>query len=219
MQAPLTANRPALSARRLDGVLDWARMLSGLALAAFLLGHTLLAASVLLGPAAMNALAARLEASGAHQLGGPLIFLLFLAHFALVARKLPLRPEEQKTLWQHARLIHHADTWLWLAQAATGAAILLMGAYHMWTVLADLPITALKSAQTLRTESWRPGFYLLLAPLAHAHLGLGLYRIAVKWGFVGRAGRKRFKTFVTVLILACVALSLATLSRLWFLGA
>lgn len=219
MQAPLTANRPALSARRLDGVLDWARMLSGLALAAFMLGHTLLAASVLLGPAAMNAVAARLEASGAHQLGGPLIFLLFLAHFALVARKLPLRPEEQKTLWLHARLIHHADTWLWLAQAATGAAILFMGAYHMWTVLADLPITALKSAQGLRIEPWLPGFYLLLAGLTHAHLGLGLYRIAVKWGFVGRTGRKGFKTFVTVLILACVALSLATLSRLWFLGA
>lgn len=219
MQAPLTANRPALSARRLDGVLDWARMLSGLALAAFMLGHTLLAASVLFGPAAMNAVAARLESSGAHQLAGPLVFLLFLGHFALVARKLPLRPEEQKTLWQHARLIHHADTWLWLAQAATGAAILFLGAYHMWTVLANLPITALKSAQALRTEPWLPGFYLLLAPLAHAHLGLGLYRIAVKWGFADRTGRKRLKTSVTILILAGMALSLAALSRLWFLEA
>lgn len=219
MHAHLTGSYPNLSPRRLDGVLDWAQLLSGLGLALFLWAHLLLLGSVLVSPALMDRLAKALEASGAVQIGGPLVFLLFLAHFALALRKIPLHPEDQKTLLGHAALIHHADTWLWVAQAFTGAGLLAMGAFHMWSVLANLPIGALKSAETLQSNRWWLAFYLLLAPLAHTHLGLGLYRIAVKWGLVGRAGRKGLKGAAKLLILVSIGLSLATLSRFWFLRA
>lgn len=219
MHAHLTGSYPNLSPRRMDGVLDWAQMLSGLGLMVFLWTHLLLLGSVLVSPALMDRLAKLLEASGVTQVGGPLIFLLFLAHFALALRKIPLRLEDQKILWAHARLIHHADTWLWVVQAATGVGILGMGVFHMWSVLTNLPFSALKVAETLQSNERWLAFYLLLAPLAHVHLGLGLYRIAVKWGFVGRAGRKDLKRFVKVLILVSIGVSLMTLSRFWFLRA
>lgn len=219
MSLPLTANHPTLNARRLDGVLDWAQMLSGAGLIAFMWAHMLLVGSVLLNPSIMNAIADFFERSGMAQVGGPLIFLLFLAHFVLAARKIPFRLEGQKIIWEHAKLLHHADTWLWVVQASTAMVILIMGAIHMWAVLSDLPIQALKCAETLQKNKWWLAFYLLLAPLVHVHLGIGLYRIAVKWGFAGRAERKGLKRFVNVLILVSVGISVLTLFRFWFMEA
>lgn len=219
MHARLTATRPSPSARRLDGVLEWARALSGTGLALFILAHLLLVGSVLLSPALMDAIARFLEDNNVAQAGGPLVFALLLTHVALVVRKLPLHIEELKTLLAHAARLHHADTWLWVAQAATGAFLLGMGAFHIWTVLTSLPITALKSAEMLRADPWWLAFFLLLAPLAHAHLGLGLYRIAVKWGLAGSAQRHGLKRFVSGLILVSIGLSMMTLSRFWFMGA
>jgi len=97
--------------------------------------------------------------------------------------------------------------------------LLGMGAVHMWAMLTNLPITALKNAETLQSNRWWLAFYLLLAPLVHVHLGLGLYRIAVKWGFAGRAERRGFKRFVTGLILVSIGLSVTALSRFWFMSA
>lgn len=219
MHAHLTATRPSLSARRLDGVLEWAQMLSGIGLAVFIFAHMLLVGSVLLSPALMNAIARLLENNNVPHVGGPLVFALFLGHFALAARKLPLRLDDLKTFLAHAARLHHADTWLWVAQASTALLLLVMGAFHAWTVLTNLPITALKSTETLHANTWWLAFFLLLAPLVHVHLGLGLYRIAVKWGFAGRAQRRGLKRFVTGLILVSISLSMMTLSRFWFMRA
>ncbi|MFG0239676.1 MAG: DUF1559 domain-containing protein, partial [Gimesia chilikensis] len=38
-----------------------------------------------------------------------------------------------------------------------------------------------------------PVFYLVLLPLVELHVGIGLYRIAVKWGFVKDKTRAKFK--------------------------
>ncbi|SNS24036.1 succinate dehydrogenase subunit C [Humidesulfovibrio mexicanus] len=219
MSQPMTANHPTLAIKRLDGLLDWAQMLTGVGLIAFMWAHMLLVGSVLASPAIMNAIAAFFEESGMAQVGGPLIFALFLAHFVLAARKIPFRLEGQKTIWEHARLIHHADTWLWVVQAASAMVILIMGAIHMWAVLSELPIHALKCAETLQKNKWWLAFYLLLAPLVHVHLGIGLYRIAVKWGFAKRADRKGLKRFVYALILVSVGISVLTLFRFWFMEA
>lgn len=217
MQVPLTANHQSLRNHRLDGVLDWAQMLSGVGLILFMWAHMLLVGSVLISPGIMNGIAEFFESSGMAQVGGPLIFLLFLGHFVLAARKIPFRLEGQKTILEQAKLLHHQDTWLWVVQATTAMVILLMGAIHMWAVLSDLPIVALKCAETLQKNSGWLLFYLVLAPLVHVHLGIGLYRIAVKWGFVGRAGRKGLKRFVNLLILVSVGISVLTLFRFWFM--
>lgn len=218
MSASFTATHKSLESHRWDGVLDWAQMLSGAGLIAFMWMHMTLVASVVISPDIMNAIAGFFEATGLAQVGGPLVFLLFLTHFALAARKIPFRLEGQKTIWEHAKLLHHTDTWLWVVQVVSAMIILIMGAIHMWVVLSDLPITALKSAARIQSGAWL-FFYLLLLPLVELHVGIGLYRIAVKWGLAGRAQRKGLKRGENLLTLIFITIGLLTLVRFWFLRA
>jgi fumarate reductase subunit C len=196
----------------MSAYLDWLQMLTGAGLIMFMWSHMILVASVNLGAGVMNALAAFLEETYMAQVGGPLIGLTFLAHFALAARKVPFRTEQQSIMWKHSKMLHHKDTWLWVVQAVTAMIILIMGSIHMWTVLTDLPITAQKSAARIQGGFWLV-FYLILLPMVELHVGIGFYRIAVKWGFVKRKTRTGFKGFENILTLIFIVIGLITLVR------
>ena len=197
---------------RVSGYLDWLQMLTGASLILFMWSHMVLVASVNLGAGAMNTIAAFFEATYMAQVGGPLIGAAFLLHFVLAARKVPFRSEQQSTMWKHSRMLHHPDTWLWMIQAGTAMVILIMGSIHMWTILTDLPITAAKSAARVQGGFWLV-FYLILLPMVELHVGIGFYRIAVKWGFVKRQTRKGFKRFENILTGIFIFIGLITLIR------
>ncbi|MBW1789370.1 MAG: succinate dehydrogenase/fumarate reductase cytochrome b subunit [Deltaproteobacteria bacterium] len=197
---------------RTSAYLDWLQMLTGAALILFMWSHMVLVASVNLGANVMNAIAWFFEASYMAQVGGPLIGCTFLLHFVLAARKIPFRAEQQRVIWKHSRMLHHLDTWLWLVQAFTAMIILIMGAIHMWTVLTDLPITAQKSAARIQGGFWLV-FYLILLPMVELHVGIGFYRIAVKWGFIRKKTRKPFKKFENILTGIFILIGLLTLVR------
>jgi len=208
---------PAGKSGKWDGALDWLQMLSGVSLILFMWCHMLLVSSVVISPDVMNAIAWFFEATGMAQVGGPLIFLVFLMHFVLAARKIPFRMDGQKTIWQHARMMRHGDTWLWVVQAVSAMLILVMGSIHMWVVLTDLPITAAKSAARIQGGFWAV-FYLFLLPLVELHVGIGFYRIGVKWGFVKDRDRSRFKRGENILTLIFIGIGLITLARFLFLA-
>ena len=195
-----------------SALFDWLQMLTGVGLITFMWSHMILVASVNLGAGAMNTLAHFLEATYMAQVGGPLIGATFLLHFILAARKVPFRVEQQSTIWKHARMLHHLDTWLWLIQAGTAMVILIMGSIHMWTVLTDLPITAAKSAARIQGGFWLV-FYLILLPMVELHVGIGFYRIGVKWGFIKRSNRKGLKRFENILTGIFILIGLITLIR------
>ena len=195
-----------------SALFDWLQMLTGVGLITFMWSHMILVASVNLGAGAMNTLAHFLEATYMAQVGGPLIGATFLLHFILAARKVPFRVEQQSTIWKHARMLHHLDTWLWLIQAGTAMIILIMGSIHMWTVLTDLPITAAKSAARIQGGFWLV-FYLILLPMVELHVGIGFYRIGVKWGFIKRSNRKGLKRFENILTGIFILIGLITLIR------
>jgi succinate dehydrogenase/fumarate reductase cytochrome b subunit len=115
---------------RSDGILDWLQMLTGAGLILFMWSHMILVSSVIIGPGAMNAIAEFFETTYMAQVGGPLIFLVFLFHFFLAARKVPFRMEQQQTISAHARMLRHRDTWLWVVQVVTAMVILMMGSIH-----------------------------------------------------------------------------------------
>jgi len=197
---------------RTSAYLDWLQMLTGAALILFMWSHMILVASVNLGAGVMNALAHFLEKTYMAQVGGPIIACIFLFHFILAARKVPFRAEQQTTIWKLSRQLRHTDTYLWLVQAITAMIILIMGSIHMWTVLTDLPITAAKSAGRIQGGFWFV-FYLILLPMIELHVGIGFYRIAVKWGFARRQDRKKFKKFENYLTVIFVIIGLITLVR------
>ncbi|AMK11453.1 MAG: succinate dehydrogenase/fumarate reductase cytochrome b subunit [Pseudodesulfovibrio sp.] len=206
---------PAGKSGKWDGTMDWLQMLSGASLILFMWCHMLLVSSVVISPRLMNGIAEFFEATGMAQVGGPLIFLVFLTHFVLAARKIPFRFEGQKVIWQHARMMHHGDTWLWVIQVVSAMLILVMGSIHMWVVLTDLPITAAKSAARVQTGFWAV-FYLFLLPLAELHVGIGFYRIGVKWGFIKDRERGKFKRGENILTLTFICIGLVTLARFLF---
>lgn len=197
---------------RTSAYLDWLQMLTGAGLVLFMWCHMVLVASVNLGADAMNAVAIFFEETYMAQVGGPMIGFTFLLHFILAARKVPFRMEQQATIWKHSRVLHHLDTWLWLIQAFTAMVILIMGSIHMWTVLSTLPITAAKSAARIQGGFWLV-FYLILLPMVELHVGIGFYRIAVKWGLIRRKTRKGFKKFENILTGIFILIGLITIVR------
>lgn len=201
---------------RTSAYLDWLQMLTGAALILFMWSHMILVASVNLGADVMDALALFLEETYMAQVGGPLVGFIFLLHFILAARKVPFRVEQQSTIWWLSRQLRHMDTYLWLIQAFTAMVILIMGSIHMWTVLSDLPITAAKSAARIQGGFWLV-FYLFLLPMIELHVGIGFYRIAVKWGFARRKNRKTFKRLENYITAIFITIGLITLARFFLL--
>jgi fumarate reductase subunit C len=198
------------SSYRTAATLDFFQMMTGVALILFMWSHMILVASINLGAGAMNSLAKFLEDTYMAQTGGPLIAAIFLIHFVLAARKLPFRSTEQKAIWEHSQRLHHLDTWLWVVQAGTAMIILIMGSIHIWSVLTNLPITAAKSAARIQGGYWLV-FYMILLPMIELHVGIGFYRIGVKWGIITRANRPFYKRFENVLTLIFLLIGAVTL--------
>ncbi len=201
---------------RTDAYLDTFQMFSGVALILFMWSHMVLVASVNLGSGVMNSIAHFLEATYLAQIGGPMIALIFLAHFVMAARKIPFNYKEQKAMWTHSVRLNHLDTWLWIVQAVTGMIILIMGSIHMWTVLTDLPITAGKSAARIQGGWWLL-FYMMLLPVIELHVGVGFYRLGVKWGWITRSNRKFLKRFENRLTIGFITIGLITLFTFYFI--
>ena len=91
-----------------------------------------------------------------------------------------------------------------------------MGSIHMYTILTHLPIDAATSAARVR-GGWLP-FYLVLLPLAELHVGIGFYRLGVKYGFITRSTRSRWQRGEYMMMGGFVAIGLMTLLRLWLLA-
>lgn len=210
----ITLHAPIKS--KTQGRLDILQMLSGVLLILFLWTHMLLVSSVIIGPGVMNAIAWFLEVTYMAQIGGPMIGLLIFTHFLLAARKMPWKSSESEAFIKHSIMMKHRDTWMWLAQVGTALVILIMAGVHMWVVLTDLPITAVKSAARIQHGGWLP-FYLILLPIAEIHVGIGFYRIGVKYGIITAKNRAWYKRKEYALTGGFILIGLITLVRFMYL--
>ncbi len=204
---------------RTEAYLDFFQMLTGVMLVLFMWAHMILVASVNLdlgGGRVMNLIAHFFEATYMAQLGGPAIFLTMLIHFVLAARKIPFKAREQKAFWQHSVRMNHLDTWLWMIQAVTAMIVLIMGSIHMWTVLTNLPITAARSGARIQTGWWLL-FYIILMPMIELHVGIGAYRIGVKWGWIKRSNRSFFHSLENKVTLVFITIGAITLFTFYVL--
>ena len=205
----VNATMPFAHPRR-DACLDWLQMLSGAALVLFMWCHMILVSSVVLSPKIMNGIAWFFEATYMAQVGGPIIFIVFIAHFVLAARKIPFTANGQETAWAHAKMLHHRDTWLWIVQVVTAMIVLIMGAIHMWVILNDLPITAEKSAARVASGGWL-WFYFILLPMIELHVSVGAYRIGVKWGVITKENRPKAKRIELYMFCGFMVIGIITL--------
>ncbi len=206
-----TVSVGSLSKTTLSGRMDFAQAASGVILALFTLMHLIFVSSVLLSPSIMNGLGWVLEELYLAQVGGPIILLLMVAHFVLAARKMPFQVGTLPVFFRHAKTMKHCDTWLWLAQVVTAIVVLVMVSIHVYVVLDALPITAESSA--LREQNgWTP-FYFVLLICVGIHLGIGLFRVGVKYGLITDANRAVWTQRTWYLIAAYICLGILTMIR------
>lgn len=196
--------------------LDFWQAASGALLALFVCVHLILEGSVVLSPALTNGIAWLLEATFLTQVVAPVIILLVVFHFWIAARKMPFRANELAIFVRHSRSLREADTWLWLVQVFTAVVILAGAFFHVYTVMTDLPITVDGSSKRLH-DGWL-AFYVIFLPCIILHTGIGIYRLAVKFGICSRAGRDRFRKAVWIIMACYLALGTLALARVWFLG-
>lgn len=190
---------------RADFLTEVVQMVSGLLLVLFLWTHMLFVAAIWLGAGLFNALARFMDEY--RLLPATIVFLIlvFALHIGAVIRRVPRQWEEQKIVWRHAKLIHHGDTWSWLFQAVTGAALLALAAVHI-AVVSYGGINARFSA--LRVQDGFLVFYAILLLLSEYHASVGLYRIFVKWSWVGRHSMKRVLSVISLLTVVIGAITL-----------
>ena len=204
--------------------LDWLQSVSGLILALFMWGHMFFVSSILLGKDAMWTVAKFFE--GYFFFGQSLpwmvsivvavIFALVIGHALLAVRKFPINYGQYRSFRDHANTLKHSDTNLWWWQVVTGFALFFMASIHLYTMLTRPDrIGPFESADRVWSDHFWP-LYLVLLFVVELHGGIGLYRLAVKWGwFAGsdpNATRARLKSLKWALTAFFLVLGLATLA-------
>ena len=115
------------------------------------------------------------------------------------------------------------DTKLWWVQLWTGFALFFLGTVHLYGMLTQPELIGpFESADRIWTGRMWP-LYLVLLFAVEIHGSVGLYRLALKWGwFEGRnpdASRRRLRVAKTCFSLFFLTLGLVTLLAYMRLGA
>ncbi|MFO1407959.1 MAG: fumarate reductase cytochrome b subunit [Steroidobacteraceae bacterium] len=223
--SPDHARGPGLTpVQRWPARLDLMQSVSGLVLALFMWGHMFFVSSILLGKDAMWAVARFFE--GYFILGRSLpglvsaivglVFALFVLHAALALRKFPANYRQHKVFREHAMTMRHGDTTLWYWQVVTGFALFFMASVHLYIMMTHPSrIGPYESADRVWSDLMWP-LYLVMLFAVEFHGGVGLYRLALKWGWFEGADatvtRTRLRNFKWAITLFFLLLGLATLA-------
>jgi fumarate reductase subunit C len=210
--------------------LDWMQSVSGLILALFMWGHMFFVSSILLGKDAMWTVTKFFEGYFVFGRSFPwvvsivvaAVFALFVTHALLAVRKFPIDYRQYRSFRDHANTMKHGDTNLWWWQVVTGFALFFLASIHLYIMLTRPErIGPFGSADRVWSDHFWP-LYLVLLFAVELHGGIGLYRLAVKWGWFAGAHaditRARLKTLKWALTAFFLALGLATLAAYMKIG-
>ena len=204
--------------------MDIAQSVSGLALVLFMWGHMFFVSSILLGREAMWTVTKFFEGYFFFGQSYPVIvsfvvaavIAMLVAHAFLAVRKFPINYRQFSLFRSHMKMLQHEDTTLWFWQVITGFALFFFAAPHLYIMLTHPEmIGPFESGDRVWTGHYWP-LYILLLLAVELHGGIGLYRLAVKWGwFAGpdpNATRKRLKLLKWALTVFFLVLGFATLA-------
>ncbi len=210
---------------------------SGLGLAIFMFGHTILVGSILTGARGFDRVATVLEDYYIAQPTVVVIFALFLIHAAFASRKIPAKLRERRRMIRLAKRLRtsgrgwpvghgkipayrpHGDSILWIWQVRTGMITLVLGSFHLVLITIDVftPLFGDRIGIEARTtlEREQAGLWLLYAVLTICvafHTAVGLYRLAVKWGVGSRLSRRTLRAFEHVVLWSMLGVGALTLA-------
>lgn len=211
-------------ASRMPALLDYLQSATGLFLALFMIAHMFFVATILISDEAMDSVARFFELSflSSDGKGYPfvvsiiafIVFSIFIMHALLAMRKFPINYRQYLRLKTHKNTLRHSDTKLWVVQAYTGFAMFFLGSVHLYIVMTQpQTIGAIGSSfRFVHQHFWI--LYLVLLFAVELHGSIGLYRLAVKWGWfeakTPEITLKRLRNLKIVISVFFIVLGLAT---------
>ncbi|MCG9695438.1 fumarate reductase cytochrome b subunit [Shewanella sp. Isolate11] len=204
---------------------DTVQSATGVLLGFFLLAHLHFESSILLGKEAFYRVAQFLEGgmftSSGHgmpiltQLFSAFILFVVVLHAAMALRRFPAQLGQWRALRRNMQVINHKDTNLWFWQMVTGFILFFLAPVHIFTMITNPEIGPHLSAERVyHANAWL--LYALLLPAVVVHAMFGLYRVAVKWGFI--ANRNGLRKVAKVLIVYLLVIGLLSLSAYLIIG-
>lgn len=216
------ADRPRKS--RWPARMDLAQSVSGLILGLFMWGHMFFVSTILVSPDFMWAVTKMFEGyfffgrafPGIVSVIVSAILAMLVVHAFLAMRKFPANYQQYRNFIGHKKLLRHTDTTLWWWQFVTGFALFFLATVHLYQMLMHPGLIGpFESGERVWSGRWWP-LYLVMLFCVELHGGIGLYRLAVKWGwFMGDdpvRGRRRLATLKWALTAFFLVLGLATLA-------
>jgi len=204
--------------------LDFLQSVSGLFLALFMWLHMAFVSSILLGKDVFWGVSRFFE--GYFIFGKPLpwlvslfvalVFTIIVLHAALAMRKFPANWRQYRAFWTHMRGMRHQDTNLWLVQVITGFAMFFLASIHLYTMMSEPELIGPYGSADLVWSGRTWPMLALLLFCVEVHGTLGLYRLALKWGWPAGDDpdnlRRKLKRVMWGLIIFLLLLGLLTLA-------
>ena len=210
--------------------LDFIQSSTGLILAVFIVGHILFESSILISHEMMYRVTLMFEGyfffgetyPGIISFLAAAIFVIFIVHSAVAMRKFPSDYKNYKIMRNHITTMKHEDTSLWMIQIITGFIMFFIGSVHLYIMMTQ-PANIGPYASSSRIVEEFMGFLyfaLLLSVVSHAFIGL--YRLALKWGFMEgkntKVSRRNFKIIMKTMIALYIVIGLSSLVKYTYIG-
>lgn len=164
---------------------------SGVILALFMMGHMLFVSTILLGKDVMHTVTKTFELDFLFEGGIPAIVSIFVAiisaifiiHAILGIRKFPTSYKTYIKMREHAKMMNHKDTSMWMFQWISGLVMMFAATIHLYIMFTQPQnIGPFASADRVVSEHmWL--LYIVLLICVEIHGSVGLYRAAMKWGW------------------------------------
>lgn len=209
--------------------LDVAQSATGLALGLFMWGHMIFVSTILISPDLMWMVTKAFEGYFLFGTVHPwivsvvvaVVLALLVGHALLAMRKFPGSWQQLQLFVSHRKLLRHEDTTLWWVQAVTGFALFFLASVHLYQMLMHPAAIGPYESAARVWHGWWP-LYMVLLLAVELHGGIGLYRLAVKWGWMEGANpeqtRRRLRTAKWALTVFFLVLGLVTLGAYLRIG-
>jgi len=210
--------------------LDFIQSVTGLILAVFIMGHIMFEASILISSEMMYKVTLMFEGyyffgeryPGIISFLAGAIFLIFILHAFVAIRKFPASYRDYKIIRKHTKQMKHEDSSLWMIQVITGFMMFFIGSVHLYIMMTQpANIGPYASSSRIVDELMGPLYFLLLLSVV-SHAFIGLYRLALKWGFMEgentKVSRARFKLLMKAMIALYIVVGLFSLAKYTYIG-
>ncbi len=210
--------------------LDFLQSSTGLILGMFIMGHILFESSILISHEMMYKVTIMFEGyyffgetyPGIISFLASAIFVIFIVHAGIAIRKFPSNYKQYKIMKNHTMQMKHEDTSLWAIQIISGFVMFFLGSVHLYIMIAQPShIGPYASSSRVVDEFMGPLYFALLISVV-SHAFIGLYRLALKWGFMEgkntKKSRATFKIIMKSMIAVYLLLGTASLVKYTYIG-